>query len=36
MRRKWNVFFAAVMAGMMISGNAVASEELVASAGWRK
>ena len=33
MRRKWNVFFAAVMAGMMISGNAVASEELVASAG---
>ena len=33
MRSKWNVFFAAVMAGRVISGNAVASEELVASAG---
>ena len=33
MSRKWNAFFAAVMAGMMISGNAVASEELIASAG---
>ena len=33
MRRKWNAFFAVVMAGMMISGNAVASEGLIASAG---
>lgn len=33
MRRRWNVFLAAAMAGMMISGNAVASEGSITAVG---